>query len=120
MDRWNSLGGALAGTPAVTTWAPNEMQVFAIGPEGDLSSLYWDGRAWHPWHSHGGQFVGSPAVSTWGAERIDVFARAADGTLMHQWYGPTDWSEWESLGVQGERRPVRLLVGTEPNRPVRA
>ena len=27
---WDSLGGSLASTPAVTSWAENEMQVFGI------------------------------------------------------------------------------------------
>ena len=62
---WDELGGRVASTPAVTTWAANEMQVFTIGPDGELSSIYWDGRAWHPWHGHGGSFVGSPAVCSW-------------------------------------------------------
>jgi len=79
MNDWKALGGALVSTPAVTTWTKGQMQVFSIGPEGDLSSLYWDGRAWHPWHSHGGEFIGSPAACSWGAERIDVFARARMG-----------------------------------------
>lgn len=99
MTQWESLAGSLAGSPAVTTWTENEMQVFAIGPDGELSSIYWDGRAWHPWHGHGGSFVGSPAACSWGADRIDVFARTANGTLMHQWYDPAGWSAWESLGV---------------------
>ena len=110
---WDELGGRVASTPAVTTWAANEMQVFTIGPDGELSSIYWDGRAWHPWHGHGGSFVGSPAVCSWGADRIDVFARAADGTLMHQWYEPAGWSEWESLASRSQvtwlpRRGVRI------------
>ena len=45
MANWELLGGEIVGVPVVTTWAPNRMQVFAIGPDGDLSSLYWDGRA---------------------------------------------------------------------------
>ena len=62
MTTWERLGGVMASTPAVTSWAENEMQVFAIGPDGVLSSIYWDGAAWHDWHGHGGSFTGSPAV----------------------------------------------------------
>src|SRR6478609_6424457 len=72
---WDSLGGSLESTPAVTSWAENEMQVFCIFTDGQLWSRYWDGQAWHEWHVQGGELTGSPAACSWGADRIDVFAR---------------------------------------------
>ena len=44
---WESLGGRLTSAPAVTSWARDEMQVFAIHPDGQLWNRYWDGRRWH-------------------------------------------------------------------------
>lgn len=57
MAGWQLLGGTLASAPAVTTWAENEMQVFAIFPDGQLWNRYWDGAAWHPWESLGGELT---------------------------------------------------------------
>ena len=40
MHGWESLDGQLASTPAVTSWAQNEMQVFAIWDDGQLWDIY--------------------------------------------------------------------------------
>ena len=60
-----SLGGTLASTPAVTAWAVDQLQVFAIFPDGELWNRYWDGKAWHAWESLGGELTGTPAASSW-------------------------------------------------------
>ena len=91
---WSSLGGDLVSAPAVTTWGVDEMEVFAIHPDGALWNRYWDGTSWHEWESLGGSLVGDPAACSWGADRIDLFARGTDGTLQHCWYEPSGWSEW--------------------------
>ena len=80
------LGGNLTAPPAVTSWAENEMEVFAVFPDGELWNIYWDGVAWHEWHTLGGELVGQPAASSWGADRIDVFANGRDGALWHRWW----------------------------------
>ena len=55
------LGGTLASGPAVTAWAVNQMEVFAVFPDGTLWNRYWDGAAWHPWESLGGELaIGRP------------------------------------------------------------
>ena len=94
---WDSLGGSLASTPAVTTWAENEMQVFCIFADGQLWNRYWDGKSWHPWESLGGELTGTPTASSWGADRIDVFAPGRDGGTWHRWWDGTRWVEWEIL-----------------------
>jgi hypothetical protein len=40
------LGGAPASAAAVTAWAADRMEVFAIFPDGELWNRYWDGVAW--------------------------------------------------------------------------
>jgi hypothetical protein len=116
MDGWQKLGGRLAAgsAPAVTSWAENEMQVFAIWDDGQLWDSYWDGAAWHEWHPHGGELVGSPAACSWGPERIDVFARGADGGLWHRWYVPAGWQDWERLDLEIASDPAACSWG--PNR----
>ncbi len=68
-DSWGdveSLGGTLASGPAVTAWAVDQMQVFAVFPDGELWNRYWDGASWHPWESLGGELAGDPAASSSG------------------------------------------------------
>ena len=62
MNGWESLGGELASAPAVTSWADNEMEVFAVHRDGQLWNRYWDGEAWHQWEPMGGDLVGDPAA----------------------------------------------------------
>lgn len=91
------LGGTLASGPAVVSWAPDEWEVFAIFPDGELWDRYWDGQRWHAWESLGGSLTGTPAVSAWGADRIDVFAPGRDGGLWHRWWDGSAWVPWEQL-----------------------
>jgi sialidase-1 len=114
MDGWEALGGRLGSAPAVTSWAENEMQVFAIWDDGQLYDIYWDGAAWHEWHAHGGELTGSPAACSWGPDRIDVFARGRDGALWHLWYEPDGWQPWERLPVSLASDPAACSWG--PNR----
>lgn len=100
--RWSDptfLGGTLASGPAVTAWAPDEFEVFAIFPDGELWDRYWDGSAWHPWESLGGDLdpAGEPAASTWGADRIEVSAPGRDGRIWHRAWDGTRWVPWEQL-----------------------
>ena len=44
-----SLGGTLISPPAATAWAVDQIQVFAIFPDGQLWNRYWDGARWHDW-----------------------------------------------------------------------
>ena len=92
-----SLGGTLASPPAATAWAVDQLQVFAIFPDGALWNRYWDGQAWHAWESLGGELSGTPAASSWGADRIDVWAPGRDGTIWHRWWDGTRWVDWERL-----------------------
>ena len=92
-----SLGGTLASAPAATAWAVDQLQVFAIFPDGGLWNRFWDGSAWHPWESLGGELAGAPAASSWGADRIDVWALGTNGMTWHRWWDGTRWVDWERL-----------------------
>ena len=100
--RWlepESLGGSLASPPAVTAWAVDRMEVFAVFDDGELWDRYWDGESWHAWESLGGSLAlgSAPAASSWGADRLDVFAAGVDGLTWHRWWDGTRWVEWERL-----------------------
>lgn len=92
MNEWESLGGELSSAPAVTSWARDEMQVFAIFGDGQLWNRYWDGAAWHAWESLGGELTGDPAACSWGPGRIDIFARGRSADLLHASWDGARWS----------------------------
>jgi sialidase-1 len=91
-----SLGGTLDSDPTVTAWDVDQMEVFAIFPDGQLWNRYWDGISWHEWESLGGELTGQPACSSWGAERLDVFAPGRDGRLWHRWWNGVQWVPWQT------------------------
>ena len=43
---WQDLGGPIASAPAVASWAPNRLDVFAAGPDGHLLHKWWNGSSW--------------------------------------------------------------------------
>jgi hypothetical protein len=82
-----SLGGRLASPPAVTAWAPDQMEVFAVfddGASGTATGTAMRGirgsrwRVARDWRGAGGELVG--------ADRLDVFATGVDGSTWHRWW----------------------------------
>jgi hypothetical protein len=49
-----SLGGSPVGSIGVAAWAVDQLEVFAVFPDGELWDRFWDGTSWHPWESLGG------------------------------------------------------------------
>jgi sialidase-1 len=94
-----SLGGTLAAAPGATSWAPNEIEVFAVFPDGQLYNRYWDGTSWHGWEPMGGELepTAGAAASSWSADRIDVWAVGRDGRIWHRVWDGARWVDWEQL-----------------------
>ena len=93
-NRW---AGRSASNPAATAWGVDQLEVFAVFPDGELWDRFWDGRSWHEWESLGGELSGDPAASSSGPERLDVYAPGRDGRVWHRWWDGTRWVEWEQL-----------------------
>lgn len=95
---YRSIGGDATSAPAVSSWAPGRLDVFAKGADNGLAHQWFDGASWSGWESLGGTLASQPAAVSWGTGRIDVFARGTDNTLIHKWFDGGNWSGWESLG----------------------
>jgi hypothetical protein len=97
---WNSLGGGLTSAPAICSWGPGRLDIFARGEDFALWHKHspdlqnWE---WSKWESLGGELTSPPAAVSWGEGRIDVFVRGTDRALWHRWFTHGNWSGWESL-----------------------
>ncbi len=88
------VGFEPAQSPAVSSWAPGRLDVFALeerpkGKQGDSAiwHLWFDGGSWQHWEALGGQFNSDPCAISASADTIDVFARGTQPDLQHFWWG---------------------------------
>ena len=103
---WLGLGAVpppgMAGgsSPAVASWAPGRLDLFAEGADAALWHRWSTdgGVTWSGWENLGGGLIGGPAAVSWAANRIDVFVRGFDNQLWHKWWDGSSWSGWEPLG----------------------
>jgi hypothetical protein len=72
-------------SPAAGTWGENRLDVFAIGGDGQLWHIWYDGQ-WHAWENIGGMIQADPCCVSWAPGRLDVFAPASDFALWHVWF----------------------------------
>jgi len=103
--QWASLGGSLAGNPAVASNSDGRLEVFAVASDNNIRSISQTAQgsdAWGEWQSLGGdRLVSDPAVASNSDGRLEVFAVASDNRLWHTWQtAPSNgWSmNWEQLG----------------------
>ena len=95
---WESLSGILESPPRVVAWAPNRLDVFAVGTDSALWHRWWDGSSWGGWESLGGVLESPPEVVSWNTNRLDIFVVGTDHALWHRWWDGFSWGGWESLG----------------------
>jgi hypothetical protein len=67
------------------SWDPDQLDIFAVGADGAMWSLSWDGTGWGGWESYGGILESPPVPVSWGPDRIDVFALGTDHVVWHNW-----------------------------------
>jgi Pro-kumamolisin, activation domain/Repeat of unknown function (DUF346) len=105
---WESLGGEYAGSPSMTSWGPDRLDIFMpFTNEGTMAHKAWTGGAWYPagedWENLGG-YLGQPAVASWGPGRLDVFAVDGTNVMRHKAWTGAAWapagSGWDELGGQ--------------------
>ena len=115
----SSAAGAVASGPAVASWQPNRLDVFAASSGGFLLHKWWDGQVWSVgWENLSnpptGPIVGNPATVSWGPGRIDVFVRGTDNQLWRQAFDGQRWTGWSPLGGTLTASPTVASQG--PNR----
>ena len=94
---WKNLGGAITAAPAVASWGPGRLDVFARGVDNALWQRSFEG-VWSGWLYLGGTLATAPVALSSDYGRIDVFTRFTDNALHHRAYD-FSWSAWENLGA---------------------
>lgn len=95
---WWRVGGPAASAPAVASWGPGRLDIFAAGFEGGVWHRWWEG-GWHGWEWLGGALApGSEIAAAAGSDgRLDVLVRGVDDGLWHRREEAGGWSAWERL-----------------------
>lgn len=80
-----SLGGKVADQPAVGKNADGRLEVFAVGPQGNMVTAFQKepNGGWSDWYSLGGNLDGKPAVGNNQDGRLEVFVRDASNVMVH-------------------------------------
>src|SRR6202043_1989143 len=91
---WESRGGVLRSAPAVASWAPDRLDVVAVGADHALWHIYFLNGGWSQFESRGGACLSDPAAVSWGGNRLDVFVIGVDNGLYHSWWDGFGWHEF--------------------------
>jgi hypothetical protein len=111
---WETLDGLLTSPFSVTAWAPDRLDIFALGGDNAVWHKWWDGNAWGGWESLFGLLTSPPASVAWGPNRLDIFALGGDNAVWHKWWDGNAWGGWETL--DGLLTSPPSVVSWGPNR----
>ena len=112
---WTSLGGLFKSGPAVASWGPNRLDVFARGNDDGLWRNSSSGSGWSGWSQlHPHAITSDPAAVSWGPNRIDIIARGPNGQMYAMNFNGSQWSGWGALGGQFTSGPA--VASWAPNR----
>lgn len=116
---WDSLIGSPAGgatsAPAISSGAPDTLNVYVKGSDGQVWSREWFSSSWKVWFSlpllpSGVSVAGTPAAVARAAADRDVVVRGSDGALYYMARQNGGWNAtWTRIGLagsSGEGRPA--------------
>lgn len=113
---WEYQGGTITTAPSAVSWAPDRLDVFALGgqPRYQLFQKFWtsDG-GWSDWvgFPDGSWEILPPTVVSWGSNRLDVFLVDNHNALQQTYFDGTFWqpnSSYANLGGFCTSRPVAV------------
>jgi hypothetical protein len=94
---WPTHAEGLSNSPAVTSWGPGHLDVFAVGTDHAVWHK-WYLNGWSGWGSLGGYVISTPAAASWSYGRIDIAAVGSNNAMYHKWYDGSWDHPWENLG----------------------
>jgi hypothetical protein len=100
----------LQGTPAVVSWGPGRLDVFAVDRQSQL--WHWNkapGTGWIPSDGQGstlnrpplvsGNVIGDPTVVSRGANELELFYRLGSGNVGHKILNGSTWGAQETVPI---------------------
>jgi len=114
-----SVPRGLAGAPAACSRAPGQMDVFAVGPSGELLHCVWDRSGFSEVEALGGLPSGSEAdlpicggisAAACGDAAMAVFARGPAGELLVKWWKAGAWAPFAKVHSLDELDPASHFV----------
>jgi hypothetical protein len=94
---YESRGGATLSAPAIVSYRPGYIHIFARSTANTVDAIAWDGAAWSAWASIGGEATSGPAAVSDADSRIDVFVRGTDSAIHRRRWDGTAWLPWERI-----------------------
>ena len=95
----------LTSDPAVVSWGPGRLDVFARGSTGNVVHFYKNGAnndcvpTWSKADNRGGGIIGRPAAVSRASSQLEVYVRGTNNQLYEQsWTASRGWSAWTALG----------------------
>jgi hypothetical protein len=95
---WDSLGGGVTSSPAISVGCTTPMEAFVAGTDRALWHKTWDGSSWTDWSSLGGGLLSPPAVAVRAPGLLDVYVIGTDNALWLSGCSSGEWTTWGSLG----------------------
>ncbi|WP_446458963.1 hypothetical protein [Streptomyces rochei] len=95
---WSKCSARSQSGPAVSTWGPNRLDVFAKDWDNHLQHRFWNGQQWSEWLDLG--TIGTtdaPAAVSRKEGNIELFVRGRNNHLYHRTY-TADTEEREDEG----------------------
>jgi hypothetical protein len=86
---WESpIPGHFYSPPAVVSWGPQRVDIFALGVDLSMQHIGFTGNTWtgFNYEALGGGFFSKPATISRGPNLLDVFAVGLNGELYHNWF----------------------------------
>jgi hypothetical protein len=118
LSSWSRIAANMTSAPAVASWGPGRLDVFARGLDNALYYTYSadGGNSWVYWQRIPANMSSAPTAVSWGTNRIDVFARGADNALYHTYTidGGVTWVYWTRIAANMSSAPAVSSWG--PNR----
>jgi hypothetical protein len=100
---WGAHPDAHLGSPAVSSWGPNRLDIFYVAPDRTVRHKWHDVGGWgYGEEPLGGQVVSAPAATSWGPGRIDIAAVGLTYGISHRAYDG-GWRDWDGAqpGYEG-------------------
>jgi hypothetical protein len=94
---YESRGGGTLSAPAIVSYRPGFIHIFARSMSNTVDAIAWDGSAWSAWATIGGEATSGPAAVSDAETRIDVFVRGADSAIHRRRWDGTQWLPWERI-----------------------